>query len=689
MSSLKDWSLRTKVLLAAGIAVTVGFVAMIATIALHIQRDALADGHAELDTQAAAYSQQVSAYFAEAFALPRHLGQVVLAQQTVAPPDRKATNAMIEQLLQGFPAASGLWLLWEPNAFDGKDDQFRLDWPHHDPSGRYTPYFTRTDGKISQDTMVPRDQIKDFEQFRDHPQDYQPPYDKPGWGDFYLQPKSRQRPTITDPAAYEVQDTKVLMSSVTLPLMRDGKVLGVAGMDLPLASLIGGIGQYKPMGVGHVSLISNGGLVVIGPDAAQLGQPLREADFPPGFKAQVASGQAVQFERDGVLYSYRPVTIDDTGQAWSLGLAVPLAAIEQRAVDARNRAILVGVIAVLLIVALLSVLLAALTRPLARLATAMEEVSSGEGDLTRRLAVTAHDEIGRTSEAFNRFMAHLQEMFREVHAYSDRIGVAAGQLRDSADRVTQASQQQAEAASATAASVEEVTVSSQHIAGFTGDFRETARAASTGTAEGQQRVDHVAAEVARIDESMQQLDLTMGRLAEQSQRVNHIVQSIRGIADQTNLLALNAAIEAARAGEQGRGFAVVADEVRKLAEHTGAATVEIDQIVAEIQRGIDAAGKDTGQARGQIRDSVERSREAAGALVEIRQRADSLVDSVRQIAEATREQASASTDIAQHIERISSMAQQNHDVVGQVSAAVNDLDRLSSSLRGIVDRFRI
>ncbi|TJZ72962.1 methyl-accepting chemotaxis protein [Chitiniphilus eburneus] len=689
MPRLKDWSLRTKVLVAAGLAVAVGFAVMIATIAIQIQRAAVADGHADLDTQAEAYSRQVSAYFAEAFALPRHLGQAVLAQQTVAPPDRKTTNVMIDQLLQGFPTASGLWMLWEPNAFDGKDDEFRLDWPHHDPTGRYTPYFTRTAGKVSQDTMVPRDQIKDFDQYRDHPQDYQPPYDKPGWGDFYLQPKNGQRPILTEPAVYEVQDTKVLMSSVTLPLMRDGKVLGVAGLDMPLASLVSGIGQYKPMGVGHVSLISNGGLVVIGPDAAQLGQPLRDADFPEGFKARVASGQAMQFERDGVLYSYRPVTIDDTGQAWSLGLAVPLSAIEQRAVDARNRAILVGVIAIMLIVALLSVLLAVMTRPLARLATAMEHLSSGEGDLTRRLEVVSHDEIGRTSEAFNRFMGNLQSMFREVHTYSDSIGVAATQLRDSADRVTQASHQQAEAAAATAASVEEVTVSSQHIAGFTGDFRETARAASSGTAEGQEQVNQVAAEVARIDESMQQLDDTMSKLAEQSQRVNLIVQSIRGIADQTNLLALNAAIEAARAGEQGRGFAVVADEVRQLAERTGVATVEINQIVAEIQREIDAAGKGTGQARGQIRDSVARSREAAGSLVDIRQRADSLVDSVRQIADATREQASASTDIAQHIERISNMAQQNNDVVDQVSLAVSDLDRLSSSLRGIVNRFRI
>ncbi|WP_148717303.1 methyl-accepting chemotaxis protein [Chitinolyticbacter meiyuanensis] len=690
MAALKDRSLRAKVLVAAALAVATGFTVMIALIAVKIQSGATADGIALTHKEAEDYATRVSDYFALGYTLPQHLVQVVQAQQQgAAPPERAVVSRQIMALLAGFPGASGLWMVWEPNAFDGKDDQFRLDWPLHDPSGRYTPYVIRNGGKIEQAPLAASDEVPKFEQYREHPQDYKPQYEAAGWGDFYYTPKQRNRDTVTEPYPYEVGSEKVLMSSLVSVIRKDNALVGVAAVDLPLGTLQSGIGNYKPRGVGHVTLVSNGGLYVIHPDAAQLGKPLDAARYPAGFKDAVAAGRSVEFERDGLLHVYRPVKIGDTGQAWSLGLSVPMDAILADARAARNHAIVVGVAATLIILAVLATLLGVLTRPLARLAQAMEELSSGEGDLTRRLDVTARDEIGRTSEAFNRFVGNLQTMFREVRKQSDQIAAASVQLRQGAGRVAEASHQQAEAATATAASVQQVTVSIQHIADSTDDFRDTARSAGRDTAAGQGQVEQVAREIAEIDAAMQALTATMDQLGEQSSRVNHIVQAIRAIADQTNLLALNAAIEAARAGEQGRGFAVVADEVRQLAERTGQATVEIGGIVGEIQREITTATDGMHGARGQIQQGVAASRDAAQALSGIRDRADNLVENVGHIAEATREQAAASTDIAHHVERISGMAQQNDEAVAQVGRAVADLENLSSRLRGLVERFRI
>jgi methyl-accepting chemotaxis protein/methyl-accepting chemotaxis protein-2 (aspartate sensor receptor) len=470
---------------------------------------------------------------------------------------------------------------------------------------------------------------------------------------------------------------------------KDKKFIGVSAVDLPLGSLQNIFSQYKPFGVGYLTLVSSGGLYVVNNDTKVLGKPIDKAQFPAGFMDGVQSGKGVEFETNGELHVWRPIKLGDTGQYWALGVSVPKSFIVADAVSARNKAIGIGFVAALLILAAIGVLLTVLTRPLARLAVAMETLATGEGDLTRRLEVLAKDEIGRTSEAFNRFMGRLRNMFVQVREQSASVGTAAGMLSAGAESVEKASGYQAEAATATAASVEEVTVSIQHIAETAQDFEQSAIKTGEASAMGQKLVEEVATEIDKANRSVDALGATMDSLAKQSAKVDTIVQVIKDIADQTNLLALNAAIEAARAGEQGRGFAVVADEVRKLAARTADATVEIGSIVSEIQHGIGSTGKDMQATRAQIAIGVESSRQASEAIGRVHGETKRLVNEVSVIADSTREQAAASTDIAQNIERISTQAQNNSEEVANMADAVVQLENLSRSLGELVGRFKV
>jgi methyl-accepting chemotaxis protein/methyl-accepting chemotaxis protein-2 (aspartate sensor receptor) len=597
---------------------------------------------------------------------------------------------MIIHLLEGYPEASGLWMLMEPNALDNHDADYANQFPLYDPTGRYMPYITRSDGKVAQDKMLDDDQLKKAEAAKDNPSRYQPGYEQPGWGDFYYTPKQRGRDTVTEPYPYQVQGKSVLMSSLTVAMKdKGGKFIGLSAVDLPLGNLQTIFGEYKPFGVGYLTLVSAGGLYVVHNDTKLLGKPVEKDRYPTDFLANVKDGKPFEFSAGGELHVWRPIKLGDTDQFWSLGVSVPKAVIVADAVKARNKAVVIGFIAAALMLAAIGALLTVLTRPLARLAVAMETLATGEGDLTRRLDVVSQDEIGRTSEAFNRFMGRLRDMFVQVRQQSEAVGVAAESLSSSAESVERASGQQAEAATATAASVEEVTVSIQHIAQTANDFQQSARKTGEATATGQSLVVEVAAEIDKANASVDALGATMASLAQQSAKVDTIVHVIKDIADQTNLLALNAAIEAARAGEQGRGFAVVADEVRKLAARTAEATVEIGQIVGEIQKGIGTTGSDMEATRAQISIGVASAHEASEAIGKVRGETQRLVEDVAVIADSTREQAAASTDIAQNIERISTRVQSNSQAVADMADAVVQLESLSRSLGELVGRFKV
>lgn len=329
-----------------------------------------------------------------------------------------------------------------------------------------------------------------------------------------------------------------------------------------------------------------------------------------------------------------------------------------------------------------------IVNPMHRLQTAMTAMRE-DGDLSRRTEVTGKDEIARTGEVFNALAEGFQLIIRTVHSSAEQVASAASELSASAAQVVQATHGQNEAATATAAAVEQMTVSIKQVADNAKDAEKISDHAKRLSAEGEGVVGDAAGEMRRIAELVQQSSGQIASLAQRSGQISGIVDVIREIAEQTNLLALNAAIEAARAGEQGRGFAVVADEVRNLAARARQSTAEISTLIDAIQQETIAVVDGMETASNQVSAGVTLADNAGRALVEINEGAGRTAQTTSEIAVAVKEQSAASDSIAQNIEKISQMVEETSAAVEQTAAAADHLERLASELQLAIGKFKV
>ncbi|MFA6441116.1 MAG: methyl-accepting chemotaxis protein [Sterolibacterium sp.] len=329
----------------------------------------------------------------------------------------------------------------------------------------------------------------------------------------------------------------------------------------------------------------------------------------------------------------------------------------------------------------------AVSAPLAKLSHSLREIAEGEGDLTRRLTVERNDEIGRTSGIFNTFMDKLQSVVRDVKLSAERVMATSHQLSSAASELTTSSSQQSDATASMAASLEEVTVSIQQVADNSDRAHEMATEAGGLSGQGHQAVSEAIDEMQKISESVNASSAAITTLEEKSVQISGVANVIKEIADQTNLLALNAAIEAARAGEQGRGFAVVADEVRKLAERTASATHEITNTIEEIRLSTQRSVSGMEFSVGQVQKGVEMATHSGVAMANIETSTNKVKASVDEISSALREQSTAATQLAQDVEVIAQKAERNGSLANETAQSARHLEELAVTLKQAVDRF--
>ncbi len=310
------------------------------------------------------------------------------------------------------------------------------------------------------------------------------------------------------------------------------------------------------------------------------------------------------------------------------------------------------------------------------------------GDLRQNIQLRPNDHSSLLA-AIADMQQRLRTLIREIVGNADSLGSMAGNIADHADRTAKSSEDQSSAATAMAASIEEMTVSINHIADHAEQARQSSAQAGDLAGQGASVLGQAVTEIQRINQAVEEASCTIVQLTDKTETISSIANVIHDIADQTNLLALNAAIEAARAGEQGRGFAVVADEVRKLAERTGTATQEISRMIADIHTSSTVSRENMEEAVVRVRAGVDLTEQGGSAVNRIHEGSSQVLHVVNDISHALREQSQASNDIAMNVERIAQVAAENAVIAHETAQATNQMHQMTDSLRKMVSRFQI
>ena len=356
----------------------------------------------------------------------------------------------------------------------------------------------------------------------------------------------------------------------------------------------------------------------------------------------------------------------------------------------RNFLVISSIVAALLSCAVIFFLVNVRLKPLSEFMVQMDRL--GAGDLTisvRDADGNSGNEVQRLGHSLNVTAANVRSLVGEISAAAGRVNAAASEVENASHQAMDAAEQQSQSASGMAASVEQMSVSISHVAASAGDAAQVGEEAAESTHRGRSIVQKTVEEMERIAGEIGRSAEVIHSLGERSQQISGIVGVIKEIADQTNLLALNAAIEAARAGEQGRGFAVVADEVRKLAERTSSSTQEIADTIAAITGETQSAVAGMQVVSRQVEAGVEMAREAGEALQVIDANTEKSVSTVRDIADSTREQSVVSQEIARLVEQIAQMAEEGSATSTQNTEYARNLQTLAQELQTALQRFKV
>ncbi|NVN81467.1 MULTISPECIES: methyl-accepting chemotaxis protein [unclassified Vibrio] len=603
---------------------------------------------------------------------------------------RTALDEMVRRSVLNFDSIQGAYLVFKPDLLDSEDANYvDADYVGSNEKGRFAPYWKVADNGENVLPNVLSESILSDDSNSER---------------FYC-PLSSGQTCISTPRVVNSGGKTLLTSSISVPILVDDMAIGFLGIDLRLDGLTNVVTQSDQSlfdGAGAVYVVSLDGSVIASDDSSiAVGSSFQSDNTNSDLMTDFIFGGEVttKWSENGEwLLAFAPVVA--ANQTWGVLFEIPRESvvadankldsiISTKLSEGIKTEVIAGTVFIFFGLAIIAFASLSIVKPIRQVVERLNDIASGEGDLTQRLEVKSQDEIGQLSKGFNLFLDKLQHTIKEVVLTTEQVASTTSQAKASASSTRESSESQFKEVDLVATAAEEMTQTAGLVVQNAEVAVDAACEANRSAQQGQEVIELSAGEMRKLVERMSSAVPIVEELAKNNGNITEILSVIEGISEQTNLLALNAAIEAARAGEQGRGFAVVADEVRNLASRTQSSVGEIRAVIDKVHAGTQDVVEAIQEGNILANDTALHVQKAVEDLGSIFTSIEAISDMNNQIVRAAEEQQSVSGEVNQSVVNIRDLSAKILEQAAASEQVGNEIDQLSQQQQKLVNQFKV